>query len=94
MENFWKEMLGTEAYKPFFNVYRQKLRSATAQTKEATRSTPRFLRTILTPDDKQDSRLQGESGDTMAVLKWDVVKEYAGSMADVLTQRQTSAILP
>jgi hypothetical protein len=85
MEKFWEATLGTKQFKPSVNVYCEKLRSA--QTEHATRKTPRFLRTIVTPDDNQNSRLQGDSKDTMAVLKWEIVKEYAGSMADALVVR-------
>jgi hypothetical protein len=87
MEKFWEATLGTQQFRPSVNAYREKLRSA--QTEHTTRKTPRFLRTIVTPDDNQDSRLQGNSKDTMAVLKWTVVKEYAGSIADALKESMT-----
>ncbi|KAF8512673.1 hypothetical protein BU17DRAFT_96067 [Hysterangium stoloniferum] len=84
-------VLGSAVYTPIAQSYRKKLRSSIrAQQKSAshsTRQTPRFLRIIATPDDEQQKRLKGEWKGDVAVLRWDVVERYIGSMADSLKAR-------
>lgn len=65
-------------------TYRAKLCSSTEQNL-AQRQTPRFLHIIVAADnnDNQQHRLTAETGN-MIVLKWDAVKGYAGSAADIL----------
>jgi hypothetical protein len=82
MGALWEKILGPDMYKPALNAYRKKLRSSKQTNSAASRETPRFLQCIAT-NDYHCSHLQGESGCVVA-LKWDVVKEYAGSMATVL----------
>jgi hypothetical protein len=81
-------VLGPEVYVPIADAYCSKLRSrTTAQQQSAsysTRQTPRFLRIIATPNDNQRKRLEGERKGDMAVLRWDVVKKYLGSTADLV----------
>ncbi|KAF8521901.1 hypothetical protein BU17DRAFT_87449 [Hysterangium stoloniferum] len=81
-------VLGPAVYTPIADIYRSKLRSSIrAQQQSAShskRQTPRFLRIIATPDDKQQKRLKREWKGDVAVLQWDVVKGYIGSTADVL----------
>lgn len=82
-------MLGPEVYAPVETAYRSKFRSST-QTKQTIasqqqRQSPRFLRIIATPDDDQKNRLTTESTGDMVVLRWDVVKKYGGSAADIVT---------
>ena len=68
------------------NSYVWKLRSrsqalvANERLLQNARKTPRFLRIISSPDDKQEKRLEGN--DDLAFLRWDKVKEYIGSTAD------------
>ncbi|KAF8519086.1 hypothetical protein BU17DRAFT_90258 [Hysterangium stoloniferum] len=84
-------VLGPAVYTPIANSYRRKLRSSIrAQQQSAShsvRQTPRFLRIIATPDDEQQKRLKGEWNGDVAVLRWDVVERYIGSMADILKAR-------
>jgi hypothetical protein len=80
-------ILGPEVFVPIADTYCSELRSRTAQQQSAshsTRQTPRFLRIIATPDDEQRKRLAGEWKGDMAVLRWDVVKKYLGSTADLV----------
>ncbi len=84
-------LLGSEVYIPIANLYHEKLRSQTKAQQQPdsypTRQTPRFLGIIATPDDEQKKRQAGErKGDSteVAVLRWDVVKNYLGSTADLI----------
>jgi len=94
VENLLKVVLGEDVYAPVVDCYRNKLRSSTRHKEEHVllpkRQTPRLLRVVATPDDKQQERLKEGWGDPVAVLKWDVVKGYLGSTADVLTTEQRS----
>jgi len=83
-------LLGSAVYKPVADSYHNKLRSHTqAQMRSAsypTRQTPRFLSIIATPDDQQEKRLaaEKENNTEVAVLRWNLVKEYLGSPAGVI----------
>jgi len=80
-------ILGKEGDAPkiaetYCSQYRDKLRSsAQASQKSAShRQTPRFLRVIATPkDEKARQNFNGE--DDVAILRWDKVMEYMGSIA-------------
>jgi len=88
----FEEILGHKVYKPVAGVYRQKLRSAITAQQEPPRperKTPPFLRIVASPDDDQAKHLAAELKPT-AILKWAVVKDYIGSMADVITIKQKS----
>jgi hypothetical protein len=85
-----KMLVGPEVYPPVADGYRSKLRSATQAKKDADsqpqRKTPRYLRVIASPDDTQRRRLEtGYPGD-VAMLRWDVMKEYSGA-ADIITTK-------
>lgn len=84
MKNFFVTTLGPEIHSEVQTAYRAKLRSLTEQNL-ARRQTPRFLRIIAADDDNdnQQHRLTAETGDVIG-LKWDAVKGYAGSAADIL----------
>jgi hypothetical protein len=85
---FFVMTLGPEVETEVETIYRSKLHSSTKQKLpfQPQRQTPRFLRIIVAADDddgKQRHRLTVETGDVV-MLKWDVVKQYAGSAADTL----------
>jgi len=83
-------VLGSEVCEPIIETYRSKLRSHTHSASAAsvpTRKTPRFLGIIATPDDERPSLQKAWKGDK-ALLKWDVVKEYLGSTADLAKLRK------
>ena len=78
-------MLGSAEYKFSVDEYRQKLRSC--QNLNATqplRKTPKYLRIIASPDDAQMERLNAEVNGDIGVLRWEVVKRYLGSTADIV----------
>jgi len=92
----FEEILGDKVYySPVIDVYRQKLRNPTptppkASLPESERKTPSFLRIVASSDvTLPANRLEGESEST-AVLKWDVVKGYIGSVADIMTTKPKS----
>jgi hypothetical protein len=80
-------VLGPEVYAPIADTYRSKLCSSTQAHQQSAshspRQTPRFLRIIVTPDDEQRKRLEGEWKGDVAVLRWEVMKNYIGSTADL-----------
>ena len=55
-------------------AYRQKLRSSTSANQQsnplATRTTPRFLRVIATPDDEPHCHLEAKPKGDIAILWW------------------------
>jgi hypothetical protein len=53
------------------------------------RMTPPFLHIVASPDDDQAEHLAAELKPT-AILKWAVVKDYIGSVADIITTKQKS----
>ena len=73
-------------YVPVAEVYRKTLRSSTRAQNEAKsqgkRQTPPYLRVIASPKDQQRLRLDAEAEGNVVTLKWDVVKQYLGSVAD------------
>ena len=79
-------MLGDKVYMPVANVFHERLRSATRAKAEAKshekRHTPKYLRIIASPDDQQQHRLDAEPQGDVVTLKWEVVCQYIGSMAD------------
>ena len=81
-------ILGQDVYVRVADTYYSKLRSSTqAHQRSAShlaRQTPRFLRIIVTPDDKQRKRLEEKWNDDVAVLRWDVIDNYIGSTADLV----------
>ncbi|KAF8516724.1 hypothetical protein BU17DRAFT_92559 [Hysterangium stoloniferum] len=81
-------LLRPAVYAPIANSYHRNLCSSIqAQQQSAshsTRQTPRFLRIIAIPDDEEQKCLKGEWKGDVAVLRWDVVERYIGSMADSL----------
>ena len=91
-------LLGPAVYNPIANDYRAKLRSYTESQQQSasypTRQTPRFLSVIGTPNDEQNNRLAGEyvvNSTEVVVLRWDVVRNYLGSMADLIKTQTTAA---
>jgi hypothetical protein len=50
---------------------------------------PPFLCIVASPDDDQAEHLAAELKPT-AILKWAVVKDYIGSVADIITTKQKS----
>jgi len=89
-------ILGPEAHKPVVKTYRKirnKLRSSAREENTLaplpTRETPRYLRVIAAPDDKQQRRLEAVAN-SVAVLKWKMVQEYTGLTADVMMQQVDS----
>ena len=83
-------LLGPEVFTPILaDTYFSKLHSSTRHQQSAsalhtTRQTPRFLRIIATPDDEQQKRLEGEWKGDVAFLRWDVMKDYLGSTANLM----------
>jgi hypothetical protein len=79
-------MLGEDVYMPVANVFRERLRSATHAKEKAQshqkRQTPKYLHVIVSPQDQQQYRVDAEAQGDIATLKWDVICEYMGSMAD------------
>jgi hypothetical protein len=80
-------ILGKDVFRPVADTYCSKLRSSTRAHQQSashpTRQTPRYLRVIVTPDDQQ-KHLEGKLKDDVAVLRWDVVRDYIGSTADLV----------
>ena len=92
VEMFFEQMLGPKGYKPVIDAYRKKLRCSTAAQRGLPlpkRETPTFLRIVASPDDDRVNRLAAELMPT-ATLKWDMVKDYIGSVADAITAKPTS----
>jgi len=86
-------ILGPEVFTPILaDTYRSKFHSCSTHHQQSTsalhstRQTPRILRVIATPDDEQQKRLEGEwkGGGDVAFLRWDVMKDYLGSTADLM----------
>jgi len=84
-------ILGPEVFTPIVaDTYCSKLHSCSTHHQQSTsalhstRQTPRFLRVIATPDDEQQKRLEGEWKGDVAFLRWDVMKDYLGSTADLM----------
>jgi hypothetical protein len=86
-------MLGPEIYQPVVEHIRARLRSADTPHKQLPkRETPRYLRIIASPDDEQDIRLRAEFQGDVGTLRWDVVKECVGSMADIAKSHMVSVL--
>ena len=85
----FQKIHGEEEYIPVVNAYRQKLRSSTSANSQsnpsATRTTPRFLRVIATPDDEPRRRLEAEPKGDVAILRWKNVQQYLSDAADAAT---------
>jgi hypothetical protein len=85
-------MLGPAEYQPIVAGYRQKLRSFTALNEQLaskpSRKTPKYLRIIAAPDANQqwESEPQGDVG----ALRWGLVEEYLGSIAQFLITGSSS----
>ena len=88
LSNTLEMILGQDVYIPVADTYRSKLRSSTQADQQSAshsaRQTPRFLRIIVTPDDEQRKRLEGEWKGDVAVLRWDVIENYIGSTTDLV----------
>ena len=83
------EMLGPEEFEPIAEDYRAKLHSVTEAKKklvsQPARQTPRFILVTVSPQDKQERRLEAVPQDNVVALKSSMVKEYFGSAADIQT---------
>ena len=93
VEKFFEVTLGQNVYKLVVNAYHSKLHSSTCTPQELAlpeRKTPRFLSVIVTPNDQMDSRLEEDSMGTLAAMRWDVLKEYAGSTLDAMMTKPGS----
>jgi len=93
VEKFFEVMLGPNVYKPVVDAYRSKPRNSTHTPQEIAlpeRKTPRFLSVIVTPNDPMDSRLEEDLTGTLAAMRWDVLKEYAGSTLDAMMTKPES----
>ena len=76
-------MLGSAIQQQAIDGIRSRLRSANKKpTSSQTRETPRYLRIIAPPDDEQEIRLKAEFQGDVGIVKWNVVNECAGSIAD------------
>ncbi|KAF8493641.1 hypothetical protein BU17DRAFT_59568 [Hysterangium stoloniferum] len=88
-------IVGPAVYTPIAGTYCSKLRSRMRAQQQfashSTRQTPRFLRIIATPDDEWQKGLKSEWEGDVAVLRWDTVKGYIGSTADLLKARRPSS---
>jgi hypothetical protein len=83
MEGLLENMLGSDEYQPVANRYCSKLRSANHEPPPIPkREVPRYLRIVASPDDKQEHRLLAEPLGNVVTLKWDVVTECIGSVAE------------
>jgi hypothetical protein len=76
--------VGQGAFLPPANPARDKIRSVQlTQQKLAglpVRATPRFLRVIVTPDDKrQANRLEADHKGDLVVMKWEAFVKHVGS---------------
>jgi len=89
-----ESMLGNAEYKPLIDEYRNKLRSSGALdgifATKPLRKTPKYLRIVAAPDDKQEKRLKAEIKGDVGVLRWKVIEDFFGSMADALTVKVPS----
>ena len=86
-------MLGPAIQQQAIDGIRSRLRSANKQpTSSQTRETPRYLHIIASPDDKQDIRLKAEFQGDVGIVKWNVVKECAGSIADTAKLHMMSVL--
>jgi hypothetical protein len=75
----------------YLNKFRSRTQAANRQSPSNSRKTPRFLRIISSPDDKQEKRL--DEKDDLAVLRWDKVQKYIGSTADSVVNNIGSVVL-
>jgi hypothetical protein len=87
LDGFLERLLGKETYDHQVNGYRTKLRSANQQPVIPKRKMPRFLRVITTPDDGRKRRLKAASKGDLAMLRWDIMKEYG--ISEGLFETQT-----
>ena len=88
-------MLGPAIQQQAIDGIRSRLRSANKQPTSShaqTRETPRYLRIIASPDDKQEARLKAEFQGDVGVVRWDVVKECAGSIVDTAKLQMVSVL--
>ena len=86
-------MLGPAIQQQAIDGIRSRLRSTNKQaTSSQTRETPRYLRIIASPDDKQEIRLKAEFEGDVGVVKWNVVQECAGSVADAAKLNMMSVL--
>jgi hypothetical protein len=89
-----ESMLGNAKYKPLIDEYRTKLCSSGAlDGKFATKppqKTPKYLRVVVAPDDEQEKHLGAEINGDVGVLRWQVIKDFFGSMVDALTVKVPS----
>jgi len=70
-------ILGPKECKPIVEIYRSKRRGHTRSALDPTRTTPRFLGVIATPDEKREGWKRDST-----LLRWDVVRGYLSSTAD------------
>jgi hypothetical protein len=76
--------VGLDEYKPAVEKH-YRLRSSTSSDQtESRRQTPRYLRIIATPDDKQNLRLKAERQGDLGILRWACVEQLVGSTAGVV----------
>ena len=85
-----ESMLGIAEYKPLIEEYRSKLRSSAALDEKfstkSLRKTPKYLRIVAAPaNDLHEKRLKADINGDMGVLRWKVVTDFLGSMADAMT---------
>jgi hypothetical protein len=93
VEKFFEVMLGQNVYKPVVNAYHSKLHSSTCTLQELAlleHKTPRFLSVIVTPDNQMNSHLEEDSTGTLVAMRWDVLKDYAGSTLDAMMTKPES----
>jgi hypothetical protein len=92
LETSLQHILGSTVFKPVVEAYRSKLRSSAAAQHtlpSPERETPPFLRIVATPDTNQANRLEAELI-PVAILKYEVVEEFLGSMAHTITTKPAS----
>jgi hypothetical protein len=86
-------LLGPAIHQPVIDGIRSRLRSANKQPAlSQMRETPRYLRIIASPDDEQQTRLKAEFQGDVGIVKWNVVKECVGSMADTAKLQMMSVL--
>ena len=85
-------LLGPEISPPIINKTQDSLRSNSKFQNLPERKTPRFLRIIASPSDNFAKHLTA-SDSNVTIMKWDVVRECVGDMADI-TKLPMSSVPP
>jgi hypothetical protein len=83
--DLFQKILGAQVYIPEVSEYCPKLHKYKPLK---THKTSRFLSIVVTPDNRLDHFLEEDTGNALALMRWDVLEAYAGSSIHAMTTNQ------